>query len=248
MFPPRAVAKFAVIAIVVYAVLTLGWHQFGLAKAYRPWFRSCGNIAFAQFWLWPQANVKFLDGAAPDLLDKVNGVLPGRLPAGFRVPGAQGELDTLLILMNRNAPGTPGFFRTASRITGYAPTAVMLSLALATPILWRRRLWTLLWGMVLIHGFVVVRLTVILLHAGFAAPGKAYALFAPGPFMQDLLRRADVILADNPTFSYLVPVSFWILILFGFQAKDTLVRRRASVEADNQPPRGDRKRRGRRRG
>lgn len=226
MFPPKTVLKFGIIAAIVYSVLTLGWHSLNLKNAYAPWFRGFGNVAFSQFWFWSQATVEFIDAEAPDLNERVNGVLPGRLPEGFQVPGAQRDRDTLLVLMNRNAPGTPGFFRTASRITGYAPTAVMISIALATPIIWRRRLWTLGWGLVLIHAFILARLTIILLHAGFAVPDKAYALFRPGPFMRDVLKRADVVLADNPTFSYLVPVFFWVMILFGFQIKDTLVRRR----------------------
>jgi len=236
MFAPKSVVKFGVISIVVYSVLTLGWHELGLKNAYKPWFRSFGNVTFSQFWFWSQATVKFIDADADDLFGRVNAVLPGKLPAGFQVPGAQGERDTLLVLMNRNAPGSPGFFRTASRITGYAPTAVMVAIALATPVIWRRRLWTLAWGLVLVHGFILVRLTVLVLHAGFAVPGKAYALFQPGPFLQDMLKRADVVLADNPTFSYLVPVFLWIAILFVFQVKDGRTKRsEIAVDASESP-------------
>ena len=229
MFQPKTVAKFAAASIAVYIVLTLGWHKLGLERAYRPWFRTCGNVAFSQFWFWSQASVRFLDARSRDLRDKINRVLPGPLPEDQDMSplSAQGERDTLMVLLNRNAPGSPGFFRTASRVVGYAPTAMLVSLALATPVGWKRRLWTLLWGLVLVHLFIVFRLTIVLLHVGFAASGKAYALFEPGPLLLDLLKRGDQVLADNPTFSYLVSVFFWIAILFAFQVKDTVARRRS---------------------
>ena len=39
----------------------------------------------------------------------------------------------------------------------------------------------------------------------------------PGNFMRDLIERAGVILADNPTFAYIVAVFVWIVSLFLIQ-------------------------------
>ncbi len=214
MFQPKLVARFALFVVVVYAVLTWLWPMFD--RGYAAWFRSVGNVAFARLWCWPQARVDFLNLYSSDLVADINAVLPGKLPAGFEPQKAMGVRDTLLVLTNNDVPAVPGMMRTSSRIMGYVPTAVLVALAVATPLSLRRRGWVLLWGLVLVHVFVIFRLTVLVVNNGFAA-AKQYALFHPGPFWKDVLRRADEVLADNPTFSYVVPVFLWVLILFGLE-------------------------------
>jgi len=215
MLQPKVVIKFALIATAVYSILTWTWPVF--EPAYARFFRGFGNVTFSQFWFWPQAGVDFLDLTSDGLRAKVNTKLPAPLPEGFELPKGQGVTDTLLILKNRNVPAVPGFLRTSSRLIGYTPTAVLFSLALATPIAWSRRWWLLFWGMILLHITIAVRLTALLLDTGFADPDKAYALLHPGGFMRDLIERAGVILADNPTFAYIVAVFVWIVALFLLQ-------------------------------
>ena len=215
MLERKAVTRFSVIAILVYAVLTWTWPTFD--HLYARHFRAVGNIAFSQFWFWSNAKVDFLDLNSETLRREVNTRLPASLPDDFQLPQAGGVADTLMILKNRDTPLKPGFLRTSSRLIGYTPTAVMLSLCLATPIAWRRRWWLLFWGMILVHLAIVVRLTALLLDAGFADPAKAFAIFRPGKFMADVIARADTILADNPTFSYNLSVFIWVVLLFLIQ-------------------------------
>jgi len=125
----------------------------------------------------------------------------------------------------------PGLLRTSSRIIGYTPTAVMFALALGTPVAWKRRGWVLVWGMFLVHVFILVRLTVLILNGGFADGAKRYALFRPGPFMTNVLDRVDVVLCDDPTFSYLVSGVLWVLVLIGFEIWTSFRARRAKVPA-----------------
>jgi hypothetical protein len=84
--------------------------------------------------------------------------------------------------------------------------------------------------MLLVHAFILFRITIVVLKNGFAAD-KPYALFHPGPFWQDILRRADEVLADNPTFSYLVPVVIWLFILMGFQVWTGMGRKPTPVNS-----------------
>jgi hypothetical protein len=228
MFEPKTVAKFAGVTLAVYAVLTWAWHWSAFSHGYARYFQGIGNVAFSQFWFWPEARVRFYDATSKSLADRVNRDLG---TTGVEPPGAQGERDTTMLFTNRNAPGSIGFFRTASRITGYAPTAVMVALALGTPVVFRRRMWLLGWGLVLVHGFILFRLTVIVLHHGFAAPDKGYALFQPGSFVSDFLKRAAVVIGDDPTFSYLVSVLLWGLMLFGFSIKNAWSKRRRATAA-----------------
>ncbi len=214
MFQPKDVVRFAIIVVVAYTGLTLSWST--LDRAYASWFRSTGNIVFSQFWLWSEAKVQFVDLHADDMRAQVNAKLPGSLPTNFKLPKHDGVQDTLLMLRNKNTPADVGFLRTSSRILGYTPLAILIALVLATPTKWIRKLWMMLWGMLLVHLFIAVRISVILLQDGYAAD-KAYALFHPGPFMQDVFDRGKTILADNPTFSYLASVFLWLMVWIGLE-------------------------------
>lgn len=222
MLQPKAVIRFVLLAIAIYSPLAFparlwpAWEQ-----TYASVFRLGGSAFFSQFWVWPEASVRFLDLRSESLVADINNVMPGELPDGFRPPRRTTDKDTLLLLMNRNTPGPIGMLRTGSHMMGYVPTSVLIALILATPFRWSRRGWALLWGMILVHAFIAVRLSAMLIHSGFGAPGKAYALFKPGLFWQGTLARIDEVLADNPTFAYVAPVCLWMLILFGFQLWST---------------------------
>lgn len=219
MLQHKAVVRFAMIVMVIYAGLTLLWPM--MERTYASCFRSFGNVVFSQFWIWPEGRVHFIDLFSPDMRDQVNATLPAVLPAQQKLPGHEGVKDTLLVLKNRNTPANVGFLRTSSRITGYTPTAMLISLILATPAHWKKRLWLLFWGMLLVHMFIALRLTVFLLYSGYAAD-KPYAIFHPGSLMMDVLGRGKTILADNPTFSYLASVFLWLIVWITMQIWSTI--------------------------
>lgn len=213
---PKVVIRFSLLAAIVYAALT--WTYPSLDRTYAAYFRGVGNTAFSQFWFWSHARVDFLDLHSDTLLRDVNARLPGKLPEDFTLPTASGVNETLMILKNSHAPAHPGFVRTSSRLIGYTPTAVLIALVAATPLALRRRFWLMVWGLLLVHAAIVIRLTALLLDTGFAEPTKPFAVWRPGPIMSDVINRADVILADNPTFAYVVAVFVWILVLVCVQA------------------------------
>ena len=231
MHEPKAIARFAILSMAVYALLT--WMFPLCEREYAAWFRGTGNVALARLWFWPEGSVRFLDLHSSDPIGDISAHLPGKLPRGFKPPEAEGVKDTLLLLQNRETPAHFGLLRTSSRIMGFTPTAVLLSLALATPIRWRRRFWVLLWGLVLVHVFIVARLTVLVVNNGFAAD-KPYALFHPGRFAIDLLHRLDEVMTDNPTFSYLVPVFLWLVVWMGLELWSSLGRNRPAADAPRQ--------------
>lgn len=216
MLEPKAVIRFSLIAVIVYGALT--WTFPSFERTYAAYFRSVGNAAFSQFWFWSHAKVDFVDLQSETLLHEVNAKLPAKLPDHFKLPAASGVTDTLMILKNSQVPAFPGFVRTSSRIIGYTPMAVLIALIAATPLAIKKRFWLMFWGMIVLHGAVVIRLTVLLLDAGFADPTKKYAIWRPGTFMADVVDRLRVVLADNPTFAYVVAVFVWIFVLFCVQA------------------------------
>ena len=214
MFQPKTVVRFAVFFVVAFLPL---WGLASRAQsAYAPWFRGVATAFFSnQFWFWSDGRVFFLDNASPSLVSDINRVIPGELPEDFKKLRALKQLkerDTLLVLLNRSVPTVPGFTRTSSHLMGYAPTAMVVALALATPIAWGRRAWLLLVSALFVHVLILLRLTIVILKNGFAAE-KRFALFHPSEFWWDLLTRADLVLADNPTIAYLLAIFPWILAL-----------------------------------
>lgn len=216
MRPPKRLGRFILLFAAVYAPLMVPWpglHQAyaGVERAYAWYFRGLGNAAFSEtFWLWPQATVHFLDLRSTDLRRQLQRLVP-ELPADFEPPTAQGVKDTLMALFNRDARGQFGLLRTSSRYVGYGPTVMIVALVLATPLAWRRRAWALLLGLLLIHLFILVRLTLTVTVNGFAAD-KVYALFHPGPFWQGVLTRAETMFSDDPTVSFVVPIVVWFVV------------------------------------
>lgn len=222
MLQPRAIAKFAILATAFYAALTFSprlWPS--LQQGYASVFRFGGNAFFSQFWLWPEAHVAFLDLYSDDLIGDINASIPGAMPDGFTPPPPRADQDTLMVLVNQRVPGSIGMLRTSSSFMGYVPVAMVIALVLATPMRWSRKGWAVIWGLLLVQAFIAVRVSVLLLHHGFAASEKQYVLFRPGPFMTGLLGRVNEVLADNPTFAYIgPPVGVWLIILFGFGMLD----------------------------
>ena len=224
MLEPRQILRFALFFVVSFGILMGA--RWWVAQPYADLFRWGGNLAFSRFLFWGDARVRFLDLKAPDLhgrieedlrwhVRRVMGV-PGdpaavNLPSDFRPPEARGVKDTLMLLWNRSTPSF-GVLRTSSRMMGYSPTIVIIALFLATPTSWRRRSWGLLWGLLLIHAFIFIRLslTIALNFAG----AKSYALFHPGEFWMGVLTKVEEVVVHNPTSYLAVAVVTWFLICF----------------------------------
>jgi hypothetical protein len=203
MPPPKLILKFAGLLLLYWAVLLAPWP--GVERGYARLFRAVGNVAFARFWFWPEGSVRFFDPEAP----------PKGLPSWLesRVPKAEGELDTVMAMENSRALGDVSFLRTSSRLIGFMPPAILLGLVLATPTAWKRRLVALAWGMVLVHGFILLRVTLKLAADGFSGE-KAVALFHPGPFWWKIIASLRTVLHEDPTVTFVVPVFIWFVLLF----------------------------------
>jgi len=230
---PRMVLRFALIAAPLSALLAFATLSSTWTDAYARGFRAAGNKVFSQFWIWPQASVTFLDLRSPTLFADIDAVTPGTLPARFNPPKPEDIVqDTLLVLQNKEAFGAIGMVRTSSRPIGYWPTAAVISLLIATPMRWIRKLVGLLLGLMAVHAFIAFRLTILLLKTGFADPIKEFHLFGSSPFWQDLWRRLDEVFADNPTFPYVAGVFIWLLVTVGICGWSVWRSKPAAAEAE----------------
>ena len=92
---------------------------------------------------------------------------------------------------------------------------MIVALAMASPLAWRKKAWLFLWTMIGIHLFIIVRLSIYVAANGFFDGTKKYCLHQSGDFLSALLRRLEIVLCDNPTVSFVVPAFVWIIVLVG---------------------------------
>lgn len=242
-----AIVRMLVVVLCYYALCTaLITYWPAWRSGYQSYFRSLGNASFEQFLIWPNASVHFLDLNSPNLIKNIRAAAPPlTLPDAFAVPPRDKEMDTLMLLKNVN-PSSPGLgqFRTSSHIIGYSPMALIMSCALATPWPGRRRIWVLFWSLLAIHAFVVFRLAISLLQAGFANPQKTYPLFKMTPWWFEKLKRFDSVINDNPTISYIAPVLIWLMVVAGLEfwtfARQKIAEKIKSSRTSRQNRRGRR--------
>ncbi len=234
MFEPKAVLRFVGILMVCFALLIAPWP--GWWPTYAAYFRSFGEWVFADSSFLSPGKARFLDLASPTLFDDLDAITPGTLPRHYKLPGPEDRKDTLAVLMNKDVPQTFGVSATSSIPMGLWPTAMVAGLALATPARWRRRIVILLVGVALAHAFVALRLGLMLLKNGFADPAKSYRVFTPGESWFKVLRGADEVICDDPTFSFIAPVFIWLLVIFAVRFAGRLIGPRPT-KSETSPPR-----------
>jgi hypothetical protein len=134
------------------------------------------------------------------------------------------SLDTEMILGNRSLADSSGSglaetVNLDTRSIGWMPTALTMALILATPVSWRQRAWALLWGLLLIHAFILFSLQVWIWDES-----PAVSLITLSPFWQTVLDDLEYTLLTQLGASFSVPILIWILVtirredLFNFAA------------------------------
>lgn len=210
MPPPKAVIRFFFILIILLVALLYPWSA--LERGYAAYFRAIGNACFSdQFWFWDQGRVHFIDLYADDLARQIDSVTPGTIPEGQRLAAPTKLFDTLMVVRNTEVPISFGQLRVNSRILGYWPTAMLLALVLAKPLPWERKAWAVILGLILIHLFIIFRLSLKIAHDGFGA-GQIYAIFSEDSMWVGLMERLKDIFFVNPTTSFAVPALIFLLV------------------------------------
>ena len=123
-------------------------------------------------------------------------------------------LDSEMIMGNRDTvdPSGQGLSSTLdldTRSIGWIPTALTLALILATPVPWRRRGWALVWGLLLIHGFILFSLQTWIWDA---SPGISLSTLSL--FWQGIADDLEYTFITQLGASFSVPVLIWILVTF----------------------------------
>lgn len=181
MLPLKAVGRFFLFSAGIYLLLILPWP--GMREVYRDVYLWTGRALFQYYGQEGLVNFK----AGSSNVDKDATIEMGR----------RGVASGQVLQINTGR-------------LGYAPTAALIALVLATPIPWLRKLCALVSGLILVNLFVISRLWLALLFS-YCRPSPC-RLYDPAPFWAKLLTGCYEFFFNAPTCSFLIPAFIWILV------------------------------------
>lgn len=187
MLSPRRIVYFFIRVVLIYGLFVLPWP--GVRTAYAALYRAGGNLAF---------------GA----------LIPGGYVHFQPLPYQPGRPDTRIHYVNLRT-GVEGARKGSSRNPAFRQTVFLISLILATPLPWRRKLSTLWWGLILMHLAIFCKLFIIVLH-DFSKVG--ITVWDSASLWSKALTQINTMAVHDVVMLTLVPVFIWMLV--SFQRKD----------------------------
>lgn len=182
MPPPSRVLIFALWVTAIMAALLTPWP--GLDRAYAAGFREVANVLFGS--IGADGSTQFEP-----------------------TPQTGTGMDTLMSLGNRST-GAKAYAPLSVRMIGYIPTVLVIALCLATPARWPRRLTVLAIAMLLIQGFVALRVCLRLVEV-FSA-GDTLAIHEFGPVAEGTIITLSQVLSVSLFGSFVAPVLIWAAV------------------------------------
>ncbi|MBU0639167.1 MAG: hypothetical protein KKB50_09910 [Planctomycetes bacterium] len=179
MPPPRLIFRFFLLLPLFYALLLVPWP--GFRDAYAHGLRAVATSLCA-----------VLGGEASIILLRAH-------------PEREAPLDTRIIVRAPQGQRRIGY---SARRYGYYPTASVLALILATPVRWSRKWRALLWGLLLVHTFVLLRTVLIVLYA--LSP-DGLGVFAWGRVLTRVVKLLAYIGRASST-SFVAAIFIWIIV------------------------------------
>jgi hypothetical protein len=183
---PAPIARLVILTPVYFTLLMF----VGTTGFYLPLFHAVGNTFFHRFGSGRIAHF--------DPLDDPRNMLDTRVAIGT------------------DATGTP-IYRSQLNINavreGYAPTAVLVALVLATPIPWPRRWRALAVGLLAVQAFVMLRVVVAVLYGFSRLRVGDQRLLEVGSLGTAVLRRADQVVAGDLHLTYVAPFLIWLVVV-----------------------------------
>lgn len=178
----RRIVSFFLRFLLVYAVLMALWPV--VRGIYSRSFRSGGEVVSVLFRSRGEIRVRAL-------ADQRN------------------KHDTRIIVRHRGSQ-TWTKMDVGSMRLGYRPMALLVGLIAGSPIPWRRRVRALLFGFMLIHAFVALRLAIII-RWGFSMNEHGWNVVS-SRFWNEALHTGIWSVSVGLGMSYIAPVVIWILV------------------------------------
>jgi hypothetical protein len=170
----RSIAAFAVKFLVIYGALAASWPL--CRPAYSFFLRESGNVLFEA--VGARDHVRIRPATSPHGM--YDTVLSIRVAAGERLP-----------------------ITISSWLIGFQPTSVLIGLVVATLVSLRRWVWALFAGLVMVHAFVLARLTTFVILA---------PVVLPDTFWTKALSLSVVDFVHGAAGSCFAPVLIWLAV------------------------------------
>ncbi len=183
MLSRRLIGGFVLRLLPLYVLLVIPWP--GLGPIYASCYSAAASLVFGS--LIPGGSVRF-----------------------ERMPKPEKGYDTKVHFVNLSTGATISAI-SSSRDPAYFQTAFLVSLILATPLPWRRRLGSLLAGLALVHLAIFLKVLLTVLH-GFSQ--DRVALLSPDAPWDTILSALTRVAVADIVSLLTIPVLIWILVSF----------------------------------
>jgi hypothetical protein len=183
------IIRFLLRFVLIYGLLLLPWP--GWNKLYGHAFRAIGNAVFAG------------DGGKRVLYFEAHEQRQGFSTVDTRI--TIGNRD----LVDSTGKGLAALLALDTRSIGWVPTALTVALIAATPTPWRRRVWSLLCGFLLINAFILFSVAVYIWNES-----TTVSLVILSPFWKQIGDGLEYTLITQMGISFTIPVLIWIAVIF----------------------------------
>ncbi len=185
MFPRNPFLRFLIFFLPLYVGLWLLPHL-GISDAYGSYFRSFGALFYGNN---DERELTFQP------LDDPSHFGFTRIEIANRA------------LLNSDESGEVRHLDFDTMALGCGPTALLIALIVATPIPWSRKRWTLLWGLLWQHVFIILALGFLIWNES-----SEIGLVILTPFWKHLAVSFKDVLVSH--ISLTIPVIIWVLVTF----------------------------------
>lgn len=225
MIPMRAIGWFFAKVIAFYLIGVMAWNWAGADRPYLYVFRETHTQLFRTLHRMGSPWVVVL--AQPEK--------------------AAGTFDTDLNVLNTTNK-TIGTQPLKGQYRAFAPTLLLCSLVLATPVTWARRGIALFIGCIVLQMWIALGIFLLVLKA-YVTPGELM-LYAWGDTSRSVLNFITEVISTSTATQFAVPVLVWVLVTFRASDAAKLLGIHAVIEETASLPAAEppvKKRRGRRR-
>jgi len=184
MRPGLLVSRFLLVSLLIYGAFLALWGAWG--EAYAHTFRMTIGGLFRS-------------------------VVSGGLVRVEPLASPTAMWDSELVLINRNT-GVEGAQPFGTHYLGYAPTALLVALVLASPVPWSRRMLALGWGLLLYHVWIAAGLGMMIVDGYSGMP--ELELIRTGPWTKRIVSFVTMTMTKSTVTRYAVPALFWVMVTF----------------------------------
>ncbi len=170
----------------------------GFGEGYSSYFRGFGNLLFSS--RWENVKISFVPKNSQQTT----------LAEGHRATNISVRINNQDYHYENGLP-VLGELGVNSHLQGYLPTALLLSLFIATPINWKRRLKALGIGILTLHTFIAALLWVVIV--GYTET-NGIGIYRFGDTMKGIIVWImQITLVNQIGISFMVPLLFWMGIV-----------------------------------